>query len=316
MVLSKFGYFDYILVSCGGIVVCEAAVIIAFNIKRGYWEPTNKLHVLSAVLYLIYLSMVIYSSVESTRSAFLCDFLWKVCDTLYIAVTMSVYSYNVTSRVVNSVRWRGKRWCERIVLVMTVMVGLAGFCFFWLPIKDFQYNGILVNGVCHLVHRRWMAIVWVIGGSLLSVSLLILFLRALRYIEQSIGDTPRSIVNLQRMKRMTEKNRNLLLYTVTVTMVLFTVIAVIGNLTLRTVIYISAIDRLVTLQCITMTFSYDGSDFFYCCACFILFCKKRKPGLEQEEHCFTVEIPSHNSSSSLFIKSIASNLRTLKKLLL
>jgi len=286
MVVLNFGCFDYILGTSGGIVVGQAALIITLNTKRGYWEPTNKFHVLSTVLYLIFLSTVIYTSVQSTRSAFLCDFLWKVTATLYLALTMSLYSfYYVKSRVVNSIPWRGKRWFGRIVLVMIGMMGLAGLCFMWLPIKDVQYNSILVNGVCHPVDRQWINILWMIGDAVLSVLLLMLFIIPLRYVTRSLRDTPRSVRTLQSMKRLTEKNRNLLLCTVMVTIGALTIIAMVKNITMQAVLYLGAIDRLVALQCITMTFSYDSRDYFYCHACFILFCKKWSE-VEQEEDSF------------------------------
>jgi len=279
-------------------------MIITLNTKRGYWESTNKFHVLSGVLYLIYLSTVIFSSVESVRSDLWCDILWKICSTMYIAVTMSVYSfYYVKSRVVNNVPWIGKKWSGHVVLTMIVMMGLLGLCFFWPPIKNVQYNGILINGECHLVKRRWIAIIWVIGDCVLSVFLLVLFIKPLEILKEKLGDTPRSVATLRSLIRLTERNRNLLLCTVTVTIGLYTTIVVVGNLTMRTVIYMCAIDRLVTLQCITMTFSYDNRDYFYCHACFILFCKKRENEiieqlLDQNEHSLSVEIPSRNSGSS------------------
>jgi len=295
-------------------------MIITLNTKRGYWEPTNKFHVLSSVLYLCYLSTVIFSSVESTRSNYYCDLLWKVCSTLYISVTMSVYSfYYVKSRLVNSVPWRGKRWSGRIVLTMIIMMGVLGLCFFWPPIKEIQYNGILIDGVCHLVKRRWIAIVWVCGDTVLSVFLLTLFMLPLKVLKKSLGNTPRSIATLRSMRRMTEKNRNLLLITVTVTIGLYATIAAVGNLPMRTVIYMCAIDRLVTLQCITMTFSYEKRDYFYCHACFSLCSRKQEQQREheraQEESSLSEEILVRVSrSSSIIIMSSTSNFVGDKKM--
>jgi len=155
----KWQIFDYVLLVCGGFVTTEAIMIITFNTKRGYWQPTNKLHVLSTVLYLIYLSTVIYSSLESDNSDRECDLLWKICSTLYISVTTSVYYfYYVKSRVVNSVLWSGKKWLGRFVLIMIMTMAVFGLCFFWPPIKDVQYSGMLVNGECRLVKRRWIAV--------------------------------------------------------------------------------------------------------------------------------------------------------------
>jgi len=223
---------------------------------------------------------------------------------------MSVYSfYYVKSRLVNSVLWRGKKWSGRIVLIMIVMMGVSGLCFFWPPIKDVQYNGILVDGECRLVKRRWIAIFWVSGDSFISVMLLALFIKPLKDLKNRLEGTPRLVANFRKMERMTEKNRNLLFFTVTVTIGLYTTIAVVGNLTMRTVIYMCAVDRLVTLQCITMTFSYDDRDYFYCHACFILFLERREPGTV-EDNSPTEEIPLSNSVSTsvLFIMSSTSNL--------
>jgi hypothetical protein len=305
--------FDYILLACGGLVVIEGAMIITLNTKRGYWEPTNKFHLLSVVLYLIYLTVVIFSSVESATSSQECDLLWKICSTLYIAVTMSVYSfYYVKSRLVNSVQWTGKKWSGRIVLIMIVMMGVLGLCFFWPPIKDVQYNGILINGVCRLVNRRWIAILWVGGDSVLSVMLLALFIKPLKKLKKQFGVSSSSVAMFRSMERMTKKNRNLLCITVTVTIGVYTAIAVIGDLSMRTVIYMCAIDRLVTLQCITMTFSYDEREYFYCHACFILFLKKRQQESVEEEKSHSVEIYPRNSVSTsiVFMSSLVEETRS------
>jgi len=291
--------FDYILLACGGIVLTESTMIITVNTKRGYWNPTTICHVLSTVLYLIYVSTVLYSSVERNKSNQECDMLWKICSTLYMSVTMSVYSfYYVKSRVVNSVLWRGKTWSGRFVLIMIVMMGISGLCFFWSPIKDIQYNGILVNGECRLVKRLWILIFWVSGDSVISVLLLALFIKPLKNLKAQFATTI-EVEKLRSMEQVTKKNRNLLLFTVTVTIALYTTIAVAGNLTMRTVIHLGAVDRLVTLQCITMTFSYGKRDFI----CFIPFLKRRTPEtVEQEEKSSSDEIQPRNSlSTSIFI---------------
>jgi len=236
---------------------------------------------------------------------------------------MSVYSfYFVKSRLVNSVPWRGKKWSGHIVLIMIFMMGALGLCFFWPPIKNVQYNGILINGVCHLAKRRWIAIIWVSGDTVLSVFLLLLFIQPLKIIKESLGNTPRAVATLHSMRRMTEKNRNLLMITVTVTIGLYTAIAVKGDLTMRTVIYMCAIDRLVTLQCITMTFSYEKREYFYCHACFSFCIRNREQHRErereqimQEDSGFSEEIPVRNSlSSSLIIMSSTSNYFPDKKM--
>jgi len=141
------------------------------------------------------------------------------------------------------------------------------------------------------------------GNSVFSVFLLELFTRPLNILKENLGDTQRSVATLRSMVRLTQKNRNLLC-TVTVTIGLHTTIALVVNLTISTVIHNCAIDRLVTLQCITMTFSYDWRNYFCCCACLILFWQKREPEIEQnyqEELSLSVEIPSRNSVSSSLV---------------
>jgi len=258
--------------------------------------------VLSVVLYLIYLSTVIFSSLESNNSDQECDLLWKICSTLYISVTMSVYYfYYVKSRLVNSVLWRGKKWSGRFVLIMIVMMGVFGLCLFWPPIRDVQYNGVLLNGECRLVQRRWIAISWVSGDSVLSITLLVLFVKPLEDLKRQLGSIPGSVATLGNMERMTERNRNLLLFTVTVTISLYTAIAVAGNLTMRTVIYLCAIDRLVTLKCITMTFAYDRREYYYCYAFFILFLEDRTSETVEEEYSSFQEINPRNSVSTSLV---------------
>jgi len=174
---------------------------------------------------------------------------------------MAVYSfYYVKSRIVNNILWKGKQWFRRVVFTMIPTMGICGLCFFWLPIKDFEYYGFLKDGECHLASRRWILIFWVVGDVILSILLLLLFIRPITVIKETLKDTPGSVGTLRRMRKMTERNRNLLLFTVTVTISLFTVITVVGTLNMRTVICMGTIDRLVTLQCITMTFSYDGRE--------------------------------------------------------
>jgi len=129
--IIKMRPFDYALMICGGLVLTEAAIIITLNTKRNYWEPTNKFHVLSTVLYLVYLSMVIYTSVGCCRNDYQCDLLWKICSTLYISVNMSVYSfYYVKSGLVNNILWRGRNRSRKLVIIMIATMGVVGLCFF------------------------------------------------------------------------------------------------------------------------------------------------------------------------------------------
>jgi len=81
---------------------------------------------------------------------------------------MAVYSfYYVKSRIVNDTLWKGKKWFERVVMTMIPFMGVCGLCFFWLPIKDFEYYGFLKDGECHLARRRWILIFWVVGDVIL-----------------------------------------------------------------------------------------------------------------------------------------------------
>merc|ERR1719285_275617 len=163
------------------------------------------------------------------------------------------------------------------------MMGVAGLCFFWPPIKHVQYYGILIDGECSLADRRWIVVLWVIGDSVLSILLLLLFIRPINVINKALGDSPRSVATLRSMRRMTVKNRNLLVFNVLITVGIYTSIAVLGNLRMRTVIWMCAVDRLVTLQCITMTFAYDGREYFYCRACFILCFQDRDPEIDEDQ---------------------------------
>jgi len=306
--MVKMRTFDYILMMCGGLVFSEAAMIITLNTKRGYWEATNKFHVLTALLFLVYLSTVIYSSVECSRSQYYCDLLWKVCSTLYISVNMSVYSfYYAKSRVVNNILTRVNRGRSRtrsLVIISIAIMGICGLSFFWPPIKHVQYYGILIDGECNLADRRWIVITWVCGDTLLSTLLLRLFIAKIEVIKSILGDTPRSVAMLKRMRRMTEKNRNLLLFSLLITIGIYAVIAVLGNLHMRTVIWLCAVDRLVTLQCITMTFTYDGREWFYCSACFILCCQERTSEIgEEEDQRYEAMTQSNSKSTSILLMS-------------
>lgn len=97
-------YVDYILFSCLGLVVVEAAIIIIVNLQHDFWEPLNRIHMISLVLYPFYLSSVIFASLECNHSNGYCDWMWKICCTLYIAVTMAVYKfYYAKSKVVHTI---------------------------------------------------------------------------------------------------------------------------------------------------------------------------------------------------------------------
>jgi len=293
--------FDYILIICGGLVLSEAGIIITLNTKRGYWEAINKFHVLSTVSYLTYLIVGICSTYWCYRSEFYCNFLWKVCSTLYIGVNMSVYSfYYVKSRVVNNIVWRRRNWYRGLVIFSIATMGIGGMFIIWAPIKHVQYYGRLINGECYSANRLWIVIAWVVSDSSLSVLLLLLFVKPIQIINKTLGDSPRSVATLKSMRRLSEKNRNLLLCSMLVSTGIFTAIAILGSMHMRTAIYLCAMDRLVTLQCITMTFSYDGQEYFYCRACFICNCHNR--GREIEESSLVMN-PRSSRSTSLIVMS-------------
>jgi len=255
---------EYIMVTVVGLTCAEACVIITVNTNRRFWERINKIHTLCLIIYPIYLSSVIYASSECTRSNSHCDMSWKICCTLYIILTMAVYTfYYVKSNVVHTIDWEGKRIYGQISLLGITMMGLMGMAFFWLPIQGFQYNAFLLNGECELEERGWIPVVWMFGDTALSVLLLMLFIRPLQEIQEMLGDSPKSVAMLLGMKGMIEKNRNLLVIIVLATLIVMIRISV-GHLNMRTVHYLCSIDRLVTIQCITLTFSYDGVEYFYC----------------------------------------------------
>lgn len=299
--------FDYILTICGGLVVFEAGIIILLNIKRGYQEPTNKFHVVLTVLYLIYLVAGICSAYQGSQSEYYCDTLWKVCSTLYLAVNMSIYSfYYVKSRVVNDILQRGRHRCRGLVLVLIATMGIGGISIIWVPINGFQYYGKLIDGECQSANRRQIVIAWVVSDSVLSTLLLLLFIRPIKVLNKTLGDTPSSVATLRSMKRLTEKNRNLLLCSMLFSVGIFTAIAILGELEMHNVIYLCAVDRLVTLQCITMTFTYDGKEYFYCCACFILCSQDRGLESEENEQCYHLMNSRNSISTSIIIMSPSS----------
>lgn len=274
-------YFDYVLVTHLGFVLAEASVIITVNTKFGFWEPINKIHVLCVVLYPIYLSSVIYASVECNRIDGYCNTLWKICSMLYIVVTIAVWSfYYVKSKVLHTLSWNGKCKYERLGIVMIALMGLMGLGFFFLSIRGVHYDAFLMDEECHLASRPWIPVVWMLGDAALSILLLVLFLRPLTEIRKMLGDSPLSVAMLIGVQRLIKKNRNLLIVTVVVTLGVMVTIAV-GGLCMRTVHYLCAMDRLVALQCITLTFSYDSQEYFYYRPCLFTWCSQ-EPGVDEE----------------------------------
>lgn len=249
---------DYFLVTCLIFVVIQSIQIIFSYTKRGSWEPVNKIHAISSIFYPVYLGFVVFMSMGCNHSDWSCDIAWKISCTLYIFVTMAVYFfYLVKSKISRSISWKGKAWLERLEILMIIMMGVMGLGFFWLPIKDIQYNAFLIDGVCRLVKRQWIPIIWSLGDTVISVLLLWLFIKPLKEIEEAYADTPKSIMNLKNMKKLIKRTRNLLIIAVVVTFGVMLAIA-IEDLNMLTVHYLCAIDRLVTLQSITLTFWNDG----------------------------------------------------------
>jgi len=265
--------FDYVLMICLGFVIAEAFVIITVNTQRGFWDLVNWMHVLSAIFYPVYLASVIYATQTRDRSHGYCDAIWKVTATIYVALTMAIYSfYYARSKIWEIIKWKGKERLERLAMVSIVAMGIMGLGLFWLPIRGIQYNASLIDGECAPVRRRWIPVLWMVGDTAVSALLLVLFIRPLAEIRKLLNKSPSSIALLLNMRRLIQKNRNLLAFTVLVTLVVMITIAV-SDLTLEIVHYLCVFDRLITLQCITLTFSYDSQDYFYCYACLFLSCR-------------------------------------------
>jgi len=251
---------DYFLVTCLIFVILQLIYLIFTYTKRGSWEPVNKIHVISYIFYPIYLGFVVFMSIGCNHSDWSCDITWKVSSTLYIIVTMAVYFFYYTkSKISRIISWKGKARFERIEILMIMMMGVIGLGFFWLPIKDVQYNSFLKDGVCRLAQRQWIPIIWSLGDTVLSALLLWLFIKPLKEIEEVYEDT----TDLKQMKELIQRTRNLLIIAVVVTFAVMLVIA-IEDLNMLTVHYLCAIDRLVTLQSISLTFWTDG---LYCFPC-------------------------------------------------
>jgi len=290
--------FEYIMVTVVGLTSAEAFVIITVNTNRRFWERINKIHALCLFIYPIYLSSVIYASLVCTRSNSHCDISWKICCTLYIILTMAVYTfYYVKSNVVHTIDWEGKRMCGQISLLGIAMMGLMGMAFFWLPVQGFQYNAFISNGECELEERGWIPIVWMLGDTALSILLLMLFIRPLQAIQEMLGDSPKSVAMLLGMKRMIEKNRNLLAIIVLATLAVMIRVSV-GHINMRTVHYLCSMDRLVTIQCITLTFSYDGVEYFYCLKPVYCLCDVSSDTEEEESSYLSVNMPPERTQPS------------------
>jgi len=265
--------FEYFLIICLGFVFLEALVIVTVNSLRGFWKLVNWMHVLSAFFYLVYIGCVFYATQIRDRSHGHCDAIWKVSSTLYIALTMAVYSfYYARSKIWKIIKWKGKERLEKLAVVSIAAMGITGLGFFWLPIKGIQYNAYLIDGECAPVRRRWIPVAWMVGDTAVSALLLVLFIRPLAEIRKLLVKSPNSMILLLNMRRLIQKNRNLLAFTVLVTLVVMVTVAV-SDLTLEIIHYMCAFDRFITVQCITLTFSYDSQDYFYCHACIFFSCR-------------------------------------------
>lgn len=147
---------------------------------------------------------------------------------------------------------------ERVALVMIAAMAIMGLGFVQYPMEGIQFRAFLIDGECYLAERRWMVLMQAFGDTVLSVLLLSLFIIPLRNIEL-----------LPRMRSIVRKNRNLIFFAIFFNLgVVFTIIS-LSKPKMQTVIFLCVVDRLVTLQCITMTFSYDLSYFkFKFCSVF------------------------------------------------
>lgn len=265
-------FYHQIMIVGLGFVVVEALLILLVNTMRGFCELVNLTHMVSVVFWCIYLTVVLYASETSHRSNEQCDKVWKITATTYISLNMAVYSfYYARSKVWGIIKWEGRAQLERLAFVMIPSMAVAGLGFFFIPIRGVQYNALLVEGECQPVRRQWMAIVWLLGDTALSALLLLLFIQPLKEIQRLLGDTKKSLAMLLHLRRIIRKNRNLLGITVLATAMVYITIVVV-ELKMRTIHYLCVIDRLITIQCITLSFSYDSQDYFYFYACFSLSC--------------------------------------------
>jgi len=293
---------DVILIAGLILTVCEACIIIGLNIKKGDIDRTRKLHMICLVVYPIYLSSVLYASLEQRTSQSHCDTSWKVCCTLYIAVAVAVYMfYYVKSVVMHTIRWKGKKTYERIALSLIFIMILMGLIFFWLPIPKVQWEASLSDGECVLAPRKDIPIIWMLGDTVLSILLLMLFVKPLEKLRrQSLGGT-----QMFDMKSLIHKNRNLLAFVVFVTLVVMVTIAAV-ELKMVTIHYLCAADRFVTLQCITMTFNIDAEVFCYYPRLLFSLCKSAGK-IDQKVPSTELSVASSGKSNSATVIVMSRN---------
>jgi len=276
--------FDYVMIACLVFILGEAALIITVNTKRGYWQLTNKVHLLAVVCYPIYLGFVIYTSHMCNHSHDIhCENLWKVCSMLYVALTIIVWSfYYVKSKIAHTISWEWKQQFERVTMVIMAVMGILGLGFFIIPIKGMQYNSFSTHGKCHRAKRGWIPALWMFGDAVVSSLLLVLFIRPLQEITKLMGNSPKSVLMLMSVRRLITKNRNLLLLNLVFTLAAMVITSAV-DLCMRSVHNLCVIERLLTLQCITLTFNYEPKEYLlkninwlFCCEC------DRPPRLDDE----------------------------------
>jgi len=299
--------FDYVMVACLVFILGEAALIITVNTKRDYWKLINKVHLLSVVFYPIYLGSVIYTSQfcnhshENHSHDMWCELLWKVCSMLYITLTIIVWSfYYVKRKIAETILWDWKQQFERVAMVVMAVMGILGFVFFIIPIKGLHYNSFSEHGKCHRAIRSWIPALWMFGDIVVSALLLVLFIRPLQEITKLMSASPRSVSILISIRRLIKKNRNLLLLNLVFTLGAMVIVSAI-DLCMRSVHNLWGIERLLTLQCITLTFNYEPQEYLYenlnCLCC----CECDKPRLDEELSSSEMISGSNRKRTSIII---------------
>jgi len=288
--VRKMRIFDYFLVASLGFVIGQATIIITLNTKWGIWGRTQKLHTMIVIIYPMYLGSVLYSSLQCDRCEKNCSTLWKVCSMFYIVVTVAVWLfYYARSKVVHSLTWDGKCQFERLASLTIVTMGGGGLCFLILSIEGAYEGAFLIGEKCHLAWRLWIQIVWMVGDAGISILLLLLFLRPLTEVRQVLRDHPRSTGMLNNVHRVIQKHRNLLIITVAVTLVVMVTITV-THFSMRTTHYLCTVERLVALQCITLTFNFEAQEYFYYRPCLPVCCGRKRE--VEEELSSSSDLPS------------------------
>jgi len=176
-------------------------------------------------------------------------------------------------------------------------------CFVILSIHGVHKDAWLMEEKCDLA-RAWIQILWMSGDAVLSILLLLLFLRPLKEVRHMLRDYPKSVDMLNNVHRVIQKHRNLLIITVSVTLVVMVTITV-KHYSMRTIHYLCAVERLVAVQCITLTFSYDAQEWFYYRPCLPVYCGSKRE--VEEELSSSSDLPSGRrmKSPSIIVMSPA-----------